>query len=82
MTIVERKNVTGSARIQRTDVIRTRLISILMPAKMQRLEVVRAHFEFLSHFSVPQANPTQPVIVYGSALVGEAVLLAVICMGE
>ena len=28
---------------------------------MQRLEVVRRHSEFLSHFSVPQANPTQPV---------------------
>ena len=28
---------------------------------MQRLEVVRGHSEFLSHFSIPQANPTQPV---------------------
>ena len=28
---------------------------------MQRLEVVRRHSEFLSHFSIPQANPTQPV---------------------
>ena len=26
---------------------------------MQRLEVVREHSEFLSHFSIPQANPTQ-----------------------
>ena len=34
-----------------TDVIRTRLISILMRAKLQRLEVVRGHSEFLSHFS-------------------------------
>ena len=56
------KVVTGWVRIQRTEVIRTRLISVLMPAKMQRLEVVRGHSEFLSHFSihVPQANPTQP----------------------
>ena len=54
-------NSTGWVRIQRTDVIRTMLISVLMPAKMQRLEVVRAHSEFLSHFSLPQANPTQPV---------------------
>ena len=29
--------------------------------KMQRLEVVRGHSEFLSHFSTPQANPTPPV---------------------
>ena len=43
------------------DVIRTRLISILMGAKMQRLEVVRGRTEFLSDFSIPQANPTQPV---------------------
>ena len=28
---------------------------------MQRLEVVREHSEFLSHFSIPQANPAQPV---------------------
>ena len=28
---------------------------------MQRLEVVRGRSEFLSHFSIPQANPTQPV---------------------
>ena len=56
----------GWVRIQRTDVIRTRLISILMGAKMQRLEVVRGHSEFLSHFSIPQANPTQPVIDYRS----------------
>ena len=32
-------------------------------AKMQRLEVVRGHPEFLSHFSIPQANPTQPVFI-------------------
>ena len=47
-------------RILRTDGIRTRLISILMGATMQRLEVVRGHSEFLSHFSIPQENPTQP----------------------
>ena len=29
-----------------------------MPAKKQRLEVVRGHSEFLSHFSIPPANPT------------------------
>ena len=28
-----------------------------MAAKMQRLEVVRGQSEFLSHFSLPQANP-------------------------
>ena len=33
--------VSGWVRIQRTDVIRTTLISILMAAKLQRLEVVR-----------------------------------------
>ena len=49
----------GWVRMQRTDVIKTRLISVLMGAKMQRLEVVRGHSEFLSHFSIPQANPTQ-----------------------
>ena len=53
--------LAGWVRMQRTDVIRTRLISVLMGAKMQRLEVVRGHSEFLSHFSIPQANPTQPV---------------------
>ena len=52
---------TGWVRIQPTGVIRTRLISVLMAAKMQRLEVVRGRSEFLSHFSVPQANSTQPV---------------------
>ena len=41
-------------------IIRTSLISMLMSAKMQRLEVVREHSEFLSNFSLPQANPTQP----------------------
>ena len=29
---------------------------------MQRLEVVRGHSEFIGHFSVPQAIPTQPVV--------------------
>ena len=43
--------VTGWVRILRTYVIRTRLISMLMAAEMQRLEVVRGHSEFLSHFS-------------------------------
>ena len=28
---------------------------------MQRLEVVTGHSEFPSHFSIPQAHPTQPV---------------------
>ena len=28
---------------------------------MQLLEVVTAHSQFLSHFSIPQAMPTQPV---------------------
>ena len=55
------EGVTGWARIQPTDVIRTRLISVLLGAKMQRLEVVRGQSEFLSHFSIPQANPTQSV---------------------
>ena len=47
----------------RIDVIKTRLISILMRAKMQLLEVVTGHSQFLSHFSIPQAIPTQPVTV-------------------
>ena len=51
----------AGVRIQLPDVIKTRLISIPIPAKMQRLEVVTGHSEFLSHFSIPQANPTQPV---------------------
>ena len=50
--------LTGWVRIQRTDVIRIRLIAMLMGAKMQRLEVVRRHSEFLSHFFRTQANPT------------------------
>ena len=33
-------------------VIKTRLISILMGAKMQLLEVVTGHSQFLSHFPV------------------------------
>ena len=53
--------VTGWVRIQLPDVLKTRLISILMGAKMQLLEVVTGHSQFLSHFSVPQAMPTQPV---------------------
>ena len=32
-----------------------------MRARMQLLEVVTGHSQFLSHFSVPQAMPTQPV---------------------
>ena len=40
-----------------TDVIRTLLISILMPAKMQLPEGVRGADEFLSEFSVPQGDP-------------------------
>ena len=32
-----------------------------MRAKMQLLEVVTGHSQFLSHFSIPQAIPTQPV---------------------
>ena len=28
---------------------------------MQLLEVVTGHSQFLSHFSIPQAMPTQPV---------------------
>ena len=54
--------VTGWVRrIQLPDVIKTSLISILMGAKMQLLEVVTGHSQFLSHFSIPQAMPTQPV---------------------
>ena len=53
--------ITVWVRILRTDVIRTTLISVLMGAKMQRLEVVRGRSEFLSDFSVSRANPTQPV---------------------
>ena len=49
----------GWLRIQRTNVIRTRLFSLPMGANMQRLEVVRGRSEFLSHFSILQANPTQ-----------------------
>ena len=30
---------------------------------MQLLEVVTGHSQFLSHFSIPQAMPTQPVTV-------------------
>ena len=56
-------SLTGWVRILRADVIRTTLISVLTGAKMQRLEVVRGHSEFLSHFSIPQANPTQPVTI-------------------
>ena len=55
------RSVTGWVRIQLPDVIKTRLISILMVAKMQLLEVVTGHSQFLSHFSIPQAMPTQPV---------------------
>ena len=51
---------TGGVRIPFTDVIRTTLISILIPAQMQRPEVVRGPDEFLSEFSLPQGNPTQP----------------------
>ena len=34
-----------------------------MGAKMQLLEVVTGHSQFLSHFSIAQAMPTQPVIL-------------------
>ena len=54
-------NFTGWVRIQLPDVIKTRRISILMGATMQLLEVVTGHSQFLSHFSIPQAIPTQPV---------------------
>ena len=54
--------VTGWVRIPFTDVIRTRLIAILMPAKMQLPEGVRGPDGFLSEFYLPQGNPTQPVI--------------------
>ena len=37
------------------------LILILMTAKMQLSEVVRGPDLFLSEFSIPQGNPTQPV---------------------
>ena len=46
--------VTGWVRIQLPDVIKTRLISILMGAKMQLLEVVTVHSQFLSRFSIPK----------------------------
>ena len=53
--------VTGWVRIPFTDVIRTSIISILNPAKMHSLsEVVRGLDGFLSEFSIPQGNPTQP----------------------
>ena len=55
------QSFTGWVRIQLPDVIKTRRISILMGAKMQLLEVVTGHSQFLRHFSVPQAMPTQPV---------------------
>ena len=47
---------------------KTRLISILMGATMQLLEVVTGHSQFLSHFSIPQAMPTQPVTISHSRL--------------
>ena len=56
----------GQNSTQRCCIIRTRttrLISLMTGAKMQRLEVVRRHSEFLSHLSIPQAIPTQPVTV-------------------
>ena len=59
------ENITGWVRIQLPDVLKTRPISILMGAKMQLLEVVTGHSQFLSHFSIPQAIPTQPVIFSG-----------------
>ena len=52
------RNAVGWVRTRRTDVIRTRLISILMAAKMQRLEVVRGQSEFFSHFSSPAKHPS------------------------
>ena len=55
---------TGWVRIQLPDVLKTRLISILMRAEMQLLEVVTGHSQFLSHFSIPQAMPTQPVTCF------------------
>ena len=62
------RSVTGWVRIQLPDVIKTRLISILMRATMQLLEVVTGHSQFLSHFSIPQAMPTQPVTVGQSCM--------------
>ena len=58
---VDALSITGWVRIQLPDVIKTRLISILMGAKMQLLEVVTGHSQFLSHCSIPQAIPTQPL---------------------
>ena len=55
------RSFTGWVRIQLVDVIKTRRISILMGAKMQLIEVVTGHSQFLSDFSIPQAIPTQPV---------------------
>ena len=63
-SIFKLANHRAWVRILRTDAIRTRLISVLTAAKMQRLEVVRGHSEFLSHFSIPQANPTQTVKLF------------------
>ena len=63
---------TGWVRIQFTDLIRTRLISMLLPAKMQLPEVVTGQSEFLSDFSIPQANPTQPVSGNDDAIGGDA----------
>ena len=57
------RSFTGWVRIQLPDVIKTRLISILMGAKLQLLEVVTGHSQFLSDFSIPQAIPTQPVTI-------------------
>ena len=53
--------VTGWVRIPFTDVIRTSLISMLIPAQMHLPEGVRGPDGFLSEFSLPQGNPTQPV---------------------
>ena len=75
------RSQAGSEFYAQMSIIRTMLISVLMGAKMQRLELVRRHPEFLSYFSIPQANPTQPVGGRCHSCNRES-RLAVICMGD
>ena len=68
----------GSEFLSQTFVTRTTLISVLMPAQMQRPEAVRGTDGFLSEFSLPQGNPTQPVreqTTQSTQVVGVAVVL-------
>ena len=45
-----------------------------MRAKLQLLEVVTGHSQFLSHFSIPQAMPTQPVTCTAAHSIPKTVL--------